>query len=75
MEVLKYERTKALQLITLPRIATNRKPYLLANADTNGPVNMGAMIVKKKKKDKLFYQREKEFINRKEKRLLKENGI
>lgn len=71
MDVLKYERTKALQLITLPRIATNRKPYLLANADTNGPVNM----IVKKKKDKLFYQREKEFINRKEKRLLKENGI
>lgn len=44
MEVLKYERTKAPQLITLPRIATSRKPYLLANADTNGPVNTATVI-------------------------------
>lgn len=62
MDVLKYERTKALQLITLPRIATNRKPYLLANADTNGPVNMGAMIVKKKRKINYFTREKKNLL-------------
>ena len=37
IEVAKYERTKAEQAITLPSIATSRKPYLLASAETNGP--------------------------------------
>lgn len=44
MEVLKYERTKAMQLITLPNIATNLKPYRLARADTKGPKQSGNSI-------------------------------
>lgn len=45
MEVLKYERTKAPQLMQLPNIATSLKPYRLARADTNGPEKMDNLII------------------------------
>jgi len=44
MEVLKYERTKAMQLMTLPNIATSLKPYRLARADTKGPEKIGNSV-------------------------------
>lgn len=43
MEVLKYERTKATQLITLPNIATSLKPYRFARADTKGPEKVNSI--------------------------------
>lgn len=39
IDELILDNTNAPQLITLPTIATNRKPYRFANADTNGPEN------------------------------------
>ncbi|KYN41025.1 hypothetical protein ALC56_04618 [Trachymyrmex septentrionalis] len=46
IEVLKYARTKAAQLITLPNIATSLKPYRLARADTKGPEKSNNLIRK-----------------------------
>lgn len=36
-DVQKYDKTNAIQLITLPNIATSLNPYLFANVETKGP--------------------------------------
>ena len=53
-EKLKDESTNAMQLITLPRIATGLKPYLFARAETNGPKEQ-KIIFKTRKLDLLTY--------------------